>query len=168
MSRKSAHFVTINIGRQGVAAILRKEEVLMRSRRLVVLGFGITVGLMLTNRLDSQAGDPNRFQTIAAVIKALDDEDPEIRQNLAIALAKLSPESIDPLCRALRDPSPRRRAGAALALGLIGTAAGSALTSLVESLPDSDREVRRQVSFAISQIVSDQRIRPTVGLLGQP
>ena len=142
----------------------------MRGSRLIPIGIGILIGLSSAIPSECRADErgPGNFQTITALIAALDDDDQEIRKNLAIALAKFCPESIEPLKRALRDRSPYRRAGAAEALGLMGTAAEPALTSLIESLADKDREVRRQVSFAISQIVPDQRVRPPGKMLAKP
>lgn len=110
-----------------------------------------------------RAADPVRDDALVRrLIDALKDPDPDVRQNLAAALAKVGPAAVEPLVAALKDSLPERRAGAAYALGLIGTAAGTALPGLLDALDDKELDVRRQASFAISRVVPGGAARPTV------
>jgi HEAT repeat protein len=96
---------------------------------------------------------PTDDQVIATLIDALKDTDPDVRTNLSAALAKFGAVAVEPLVKALKDDSAGRRAGAAYALGQLGSQAKPALPQLLELLKDEQVEVRRQVSFAISRIV---------------
>ena len=90
---------------------------------------------------------------VARLIAALSDPDVDVRLNLAYALAKIGPPSVEPLIAALKDPNPECRAGAAYTLGLIGPAARAALPALLDTLADADVEVRRQASYAIGRMI---------------
>ena len=94
---------------------------------------------------------------VRRLIDALKDSDPEVRQNLAAALAKIGTPSVEPLISALKDGVPERRAGAAYALALIGQPARAALPALLGALDDKEIEVRRQASYAISRLVPTGR-----------
>lgn len=90
---------------------------------------------------------------VRRLVAALKDPDPEVRGNLAVALAKIGTAYVEPLIAALKDPVPERRAGAAYALGLIGPAARAALPALLDALDDKEAEVRRQASYAIARLI---------------
>jgi len=128
------------------------------------------------------AGDPvppprSVSQTDAVVVRrlidSLDDPDLDVRQNLAIALAKIGPVAVEPLAEALKDKNPERRAGAAYALGLIGPGARSALPALLDLLKDDDVGVRRRASYAVGRIVPGGRpaasvaVAPAIGSGGK-
>jgi HEAT repeat protein len=97
---------------------------------------------------------------VRRLIEAMKDTDPDVRVNLAVALAKIGPAAVEPLVAALKDSLPERRAGAAQALGQIGAGAKAALPSLLDALDDTDRDVRRQASFAVSRIVPNGNVKP--------
>lgn len=97
---------------------------------------------------------PNLVPTL---IRELDDPDPEVRQNLALALAGVGASAVPPLIDALRDPHPDRRASAAYALGQMGAEAEPALEALLPVLNDVEPMVRRQSSYAISRIIASVR-----------
>ncbi len=90
---------------------------------------------------------------IRKLIDALKDSDPDVRGNLANALAKIGPASVEPLTAALKDAVPERRAAAAYTLALLGSDSRSALPTLMDLLKDDAVDVRRQASYAISKIV---------------
>jgi HEAT repeat protein len=90
---------------------------------------------------------------VRQLIDALKDADPDVRNNLATALAKIGPAAVEPLTAALKDRIPERRAGAAYTLGLLGGSGKSALPALLELLKDDEVIVRRQASYAISKMV---------------
>lgn len=90
---------------------------------------------------------------VRRLVDALQDPDPEVRQHLAAALAKIGTPSIEPLIGALKDGAAERRAGAAYALALIGPPARASLPALLASLDDKEVEVRRQAAYAISRLI---------------
>jgi len=94
---------------------------------------------------------------IRKLVAALKDPEPEVRQNLGFALAKIGLPTVELLTEALKDALPERRAGAAYALGLIGVPARVALPSLLDLLNDPDATVRRQASYAIGRVIPAQR-----------
>ena len=98
---------------------------------------------------------------IDRLIEGLKDPDPDVRQNLAVALAKVGPAAVEPLVTALSDSLPERRAGVAYALGQIGTPARSALPKLLDALDDKEVDVRRQAAYAISRLVPTGSVKPT-------
>lgn len=102
-------------------------------------------------------GEPDQKDVIRKLIEALKDPDPDVRQNLGAALAKIGADSVEPLIEALKGDNADRRAGAAYTLGLIGPAAKSALPALLDALKDEAVEVRRQASYAVSRLVPDGR-----------
>ena len=98
------------------------------------------------------------------LIDALKDTDPDVRQNLSTALSKYGQTAVEPLVKALGSDTAGRRAGAAYALAQLGSGARPALPKLLELLKDSDLDVRRQSSLAVSRILVPQvvPVAPTV------
>jgi HEAT repeat protein len=117
---------------------------------VLILVFAPRVGV-------SPPAAPPEADTVRRLVAALKDADPEVRQNLAIALAKIGPAAVEPLVAALKDPLPERRAGAAAALGQIGAPARPALPALLDLLDDKELDVRRQVSHAIARLIPSSR-----------
>jgi hypothetical protein len=109
------------------------------------------IGLLST----FQTAPPERTQReiIAALIEALDDEDIEVRINLANALARIGEKTTQPLIDALKHPNKERRAGAAYALAQLRPAPQDAVPALLAALKDKEEIVRRQASYALSRIV---------------
>jgi HEAT repeat protein len=105
---------------------------------------------------------------VRRLIDALKDPDAEVRQNLAVALAKFGTAAIDPLTEALKDANPDRRGGAAYALGLIGPPARTALPALLDALGDKEPDVRRQVSYAVGRLIPQRDPRPAPRLGTDP
>jgi HEAT repeat protein len=108
----------------------------------------------------SAADPPPNDALVRRLIDALKDPDPDVRQNLAVALAKIGPTAVEPLTEALGDSLAERRAGAAYALGQIGPTARSALPKLLDALDDKDLDVRRQASYAVSRLVPSGTAKP--------
>ena len=105
-----------------------------------------------------QPVQPGVDETIVRrLIDGLKDPDPEVRQNLGAALAKVGTPAVEPLIAALKDSLSERRSGAAYALALIGPTARAALPALLDTLEDKDVEVRRQASYAISRLIPPGR-----------
>jgi hypothetical protein len=95
-------------------------------------------------------------ELIPALIEALKDVDPDVRQHSATALAGLGQEAIEPLQEALKDKSKESRAAAAYALGQMGGLARNIMPDLLKTLKDEDKDVRRSVAQAISRIVRSE------------
>jgi HEAT repeat protein len=96
---------------------------------------------------------------IRRLIEALKEDDPDVRQNLASALAKLGSAAVEPLITALKDKGgpPERRAGAAYALGQIGLSAKAALPALLDALNDKELDVRRQAAYAVNRLIPNKK-----------
>jgi HEAT repeat protein len=92
-------------------------------------------------------------ELVARLIELLDESDPQIRQNIAVALANLGEAAFPALIDALNNPLAERRAGAATALGQIRPPAKSAIPALIRIMKDKDPIVRREASYALSRIV---------------
>jgi HEAT repeat protein len=121
---------------------------------------GAVVAFLFVSSLPAGAQAPTARPTapvddtvIRRLIEGLGHPDLDVRQNLAVALAKIGSASVEPLIEALKDTSAERRAGAAYALGQIGSGARAALPALLDLLKDGDVGVRRQASYAIGKIV---------------
>ena len=95
-------------------------------------------------------------EILDSLIDALKDTDPDVRQNLSTALSKFGQSAVEPLVKALSSDTAGRRAGAAYALAQLGSGARPALPKLLELLKDSDVDVRRQSSLAVSRILAPQ------------
>jgi HEAT repeat protein len=113
--------------------------------------------LWLAVPLSAAPPAPTEGELIARLIASLRDPDPDVRANLAQALAKIGPTAVESLSDALADALPERRAGAATALGLMGTSAKGALPKLLELLDDKENEVRRQASQAIVRVLPSSK-----------
>jgi HEAT repeat protein len=122
---------------------------------LAILGVGVVAVAA------SAADPPPTDALVRRLIDALKDPDPDVRQNLAVALAKIGPAAVEPLTAALDDSLAERRAGVAYALGQIGPAAKTALPKLLDALDDKDLDVRRQASYAVSRLVPSGTPKPT-------
>lgn len=113
--------------------------------------------LLLFPAVASPAPRDSDEVVVRKLIDALNDPDPEVRQNIALSLAKFGSAAVDPLTAALKDSSAERRSGAAYALALIGPPAKAALPALLDALGDKETDVRRQVSYAISRMIPSGR-----------
>jgi HEAT repeat protein len=134
-------------------AISRDNTPVSLLRGVVVRGVFAVVGVW-TLAASVPAAEPVANDVLVKrLIAALQDPDPDVRQNLASALAKIGPAAVEALTAALADDLPERRAGAAYALGHIGSPARSALPKLLDALDDKELDVRRQASYAVSRLV---------------
>jgi HEAT repeat protein len=81
--------------------------------------------------------------------------DEEFRLNLAKAFAKIGPPAVKAWTSMLPSKHTNHRAHAALALGLIGPEAKSALGKVMEALSDKREIVRSKAAFALGRIGAD-------------
>ena len=95
-------------------------------------------------------------ELVPALIEALKDSDPDVRQHTALALAAIGADALKPLRDALKDTNKDLRAGAAYALGQMGYTGRDAIPELVKTLKDDDPNVRRAAAQAVSRIVSSE------------
>jgi HEAT repeat protein len=122
----------------------------------------LSVGFAATAVAAPPLPDPTMKEVVKKLVEALKDPDPDVRQNLGTALAKIGPDAVESLVEALKGDNADRRAGAAYTLGLIGPGARNALPALLEALKDDAVEVRRQASYAVARMIPDSKttVRP--------
>lgn len=87
----------------------------------------------------------------------LKDTDPQVRTHAAQALAQLGKDAVGDVTQGLYSEDRMVRMGSALALGMMGEKAGTALTALKGSLKDSDVRVRGHAAQAIYRISKDSK-----------
>jgi HEAT repeat protein/3',5'-cyclic AMP phosphodiesterase CpdA len=103
-------------------------------------------------------------KAIPELVKALNDEDSDVRRRAAEALGKIgSDAAIEELVKALNDEDSDVRRRAAEALGKIGSDA--AIEELVKALNHENSSVRRSVANALLNIGSDAAIEALVKAL---
>jgi HEAT repeat protein len=93
-------------------------------------------------------------EAIPDLLRCLDDPDPGVRGEAAIALGDLrkQPDRVVPkLMERLADTNSSARADAALALGLFESKARLAVPKLMELQNDSNAEVRQQANTALQK-----------------
>lgn len=113
--------------------------------------------------------DPVVESTVGALIQALNDTDPDVREEAAKALGEIGDsEAVDPLIQALKDTDPRVRASAVEALGKIGEKRKS-VVQLRKALKDSDPEVKSNAEAALRAMNIDPYPVPVTGtyLIGE-
>ena len=97
---------------------------------------------------------PNTVSAIPALIEALKDPDPVVRDNAVDALAVQHPgDVVGPLTRALRDPDANSRRRAADTLARIGRDTESAWPGLIELLKDENAQVRKAANAALRRLL---------------
>jgi HEAT repeat protein len=97
---------------------------------------------------------PNTTAAIPALIEALKDPDPFVRDNSVDALAVMHPgDVVGPLTRALRDPDANARRRAADTLARVGRETEGAWPGLIELLKDENAEVRKAATAALRRLL---------------
>lgn len=89
---------------------------------------------------------------VPALLRALRDEDPRLRQRAALALSHVGRPAVPDLIRALDDGTPSVRAGAAKALGWMGPDARESIPALGARLHDPETFVARLAGTALQSI----------------
>jgi len=105
-------------------------------------------------------------RAIDALLKALGNESPPVRENAAYALGESTmyhPRSAEPLVEALKDESRQVRHAAAWALRHV--ASPNTLEPLVDSLRDEDPDVRSQSAFALGELRDARAVAPLIAAL---
>ena len=135
---------------------------------LLVICGGLSGGLISYELVRSYAFSPLWYYVLPAVsgasvyfqyvsyrypvfIKALSDDDSDVRRHAAEALGKLGDKrAVDPLINALADDDSIVRRDAAEALGLLGDK--RAVDPLIKALGDKEEWVRRTAAKALEQL----------------
>src|SRR6185437_2465181 len=101
---------------------------------------------------------------VPALAKKIDHDDVRVRKAVALSLAKIGTRSVvEPLRRALRDPSPEVRTQAALGVG--GRRANALAMPLVVALDEEkDLEVSRELILALGRIGSPDAVQALIKL----
>jgi HEAT repeat protein len=88
--------------------------------------------------------DPNSEYVVPGLVKALGDQDHEVRRIANQALVQWSTQTIPALIKAVKDPTPKVREEAIFALANIGQSAKEAVPALLQALKDENKLVRIQ------------------------
>jgi HEAT repeat protein len=99
-------------------------------------------------------------QGVPVLIEALSGEDPDLRLNAVVALAKMGPdarEAVGALAKALHGRDAAVRAHAAEALYRVGPEAKSAVPSLCDALQSPDASLRVQAAYALGGVGKEAR-----------
>jgi HEAT repeat protein len=111
---------------------------------------------------------PEKAQTVQSeIIRALGDENDDVRTAARWALGQIGPKVIPALKDALKDGNPRLRSGAAFALGSMGPAAEEAVPDLLAVMNDNDRTVRIDAILAIgkTRVTTDAVVQALIQVL---
>lgn len=101
---------------------------------------------------------PDLVNQVAAVYAASKDDDPRIRQYLALVLGRIGDRRATPtLVEALREPAVETRIYALLALGELRDPA--AVPAVIEASRDGDRDVRKTAIYTLGEM-GDRRAVP--------
>jgi HEAT repeat protein len=129
----------------------------------------------LIKELDSQGmlaeaaealGELGDRRAIEPLVAQLGRGWPDANVQIALALAKLGTESLEPLLAALRDGKSRNtRECAAMALGLLRD--GRAVEPLITALDDNDQMVYQAAAKALGVIGDPRAIAPLISRLGR-
>lgn len=110
---------------------------------------------------------PGLATEVGRVFQESKDDDPRIRQYLAMVLGQLGDRSSTPLLvSALQDPAEETRIYAALALGRLRDPA--ALPALVASLDTGGRDVRKAAAYALGEIGDARAADALAAVLSDP
>ena len=103
---------------------------------------------------------PNLVEQVAAVYRDADDDDPRVRQYLALVLGKIGDRRATPtLVGALRETNTETRIYALLALSELRDPA--AVPAMIETARDREKDVRKTAVFALGQS-GDRRAVPVL------
>jgi HEAT repeat protein len=101
--------------------------------------------------------------SVNALINTLDDDNPEIRLQVAKSLGEIGDIAVDPLIAALKIEEGNTRRYATYALKEIGDS--SAVLSLIRALKDEDWGVRKFAAISLGDIGDEKAVDPLIELL---
>ena len=102
-------------------------------------------------------------RTVDLLIKALQDDDWNIRFGAKLALVEIGEPSVRSLIEALKKKDSRVQANAADALGKINDA--KAVDPLIQALRDESRKVRFNAAIALGEIKDNRAVDPLIQAL---
>jgi HEAT repeat protein len=94
-------------------------------------------------------------EAMPALVSALDDRDPKVREAAAHAIGQMGPESLPVLAKMLNHQDKYVRRNAAWAMGKLGPLARPALSSLCEALKDTDPRTASGTAQALGNMGAD-------------
>ena len=103
---------------------------------------------------------PSADPAAAALGKAINNEDEDVRKAVAYALATMGPgatPAVPALIKGLHDRITSVRLASAYAIGELGPRHPKALAALIAAINDSDDDVREELVFAIGEIGTDAK-----------
>ena len=110
---------------------------------------------------------PNLVQQVIDTYRASKDDDPRIRQYLALVLGKIGDRRATPtLQEALREPMVETRIYALVALGELRDPA--AVPSMIEAARDPEKDVRKTALFTLGQSSDPRAVPVLVAALEDP
>ena len=110
------------------------------------------------NYRDNTKTDSRLTRDIIYALRNAKDDDPRVRQYLALALGKLHDSAaVEPLIESLGDSDPNTRLYSVWALGELGDA--RALEPLIKMGEDTDPQIRKTVAYSLGMI-GDRRAAP--------
>lgn len=95
---------------------------------------------------------------IPALVDVFRDDFGELRQEAALALARIGAESIPALQTALRDENARVRLGAIIAMHYLGRRAVPTMPDVIRAVHDEDQAVRRRAVMVLANFGTDAQV----------
>ena len=136
--------------------VLLQAYFLTRPATKALFGLSLvsSAGALTGGGRSSDQGMPVTERDVPVLIEKLQDEDPQVRGEAAVALGWIGPtakEAVPALVKALQDENPQVRKDAAVALGWIGPTATEAVPGLIAALQDEMAAVR----FTAARVLGD-------------
>jgi HEAT repeat protein len=106
---------------------------------------------MAAHALGDVLAPEDRTRAVSALIRALDDDRPEVRSEAALSLGDLETHAaVEPLIARIQDPVPAVRQSALIALGRLGFS--SSFEAVAEALASGPSDVRFQAATSLAEI----------------
>ena len=119
---------------------------------------------MAAHALGGVTGEVEKRRAVDALIRALDDDKPQVRAEACASLGELrEPAALPGLLKRLDDGEPVVRQNAAIALGTIGHP--DAITALVAALREGPADLRYQAATSLAEIDPARALDPALAAL---
>lgn len=119
---------------------------------------------MAAHALGGVTGEVEKRRAVDALIRALDDDKPQVRAEACSSLGELrEPSALPALIKRLDDGEPVVRQNAAIALGTIGHP--DAIAPLVTALREGPADLRYQAATSLAEIDPARALEPALAAL---